>query len=216
MALKPDDSAPIFLWVFTLTAIAGVIAICASIFADTGSYRYVTALLFWPLIWASGLLLPRLERFIPPMSWAFPPVVAVAILATAGPVGFVPGVVRQQNPLANCLIAQRGALGLKAGLAEYWIARPAMVASGFSVQLDQVTNGGDLYYWGNDRFWYERSFENPAVPPQYNFIVMQDMVQSAVKSKYGEPDRTASCDGFAIWLYNDGTALRRKLTGNNR
>jgi hypothetical protein len=213
LLVNAANRVPIFVWTFAATATVGVIAIGAAIYVDAGSYRYFTAPLFWPLVWLTLSLLPLLRRFIGPLSFAYLPIMVAGIWATAGPAGFVPGTLRWEDPLATCLMKQRQALGLRAGLAEYWVARPATVASSWSIQIDQVTGGGDLYQWGNDRFWYEQSFGDPTKPPQYNFIVMKRMDEPAVKSKYGEPDRVAICDGFTLWIYNDWQALRRKLLG---
>ncbi len=213
LTFRDNDVTPMFAWIYFAVGMTAVIPITAAIYIDEGGYRYLGTLLYWPILGMAIILASLIPRIVMPMSFAYLPVVAAIIFATAGHNGFAPLILRWENPLSMCLLKERDALGLKAGLAEYWVARPAMVGTGFSLQLDQITRSGDAYLWSNNWTWFDRSYADPSVPPQYNFIVMNEIHESEVRQKFGSPDRIAVCDTFTFWLYDDTAALRRKLLG---
>ena len=57
-------------------------------------------------------------------------------------------------------------LGLAASDVRLWV-----VLTSESGKLD-----GDPQIWGNDRYWYTKSFADPNRAPRYNFVVMKGMV----------------------------------------
>lgn len=201
----------VFLWIVAVMALLGTAAL-AGLFAyeDIQSDRYFAPALLWPLAFAAAALCrARIARLA---VYAAGGAGLVALLAGfARPGAATPGSVAWTSPLAQCLVQQRGPLGLKAGIADYWIARPAMLASDWRLQVVQSNPLGQPFVWGNDAFWYVKAFDAPQGRPAYNFIVIDRLDPAAVRARYGEPARTFECPAGAgtVWIYADAA----KLTG---
>ncbi|MDB5459629.1 MAG: hypothetical protein JWO72_1370 [Caulobacteraceae bacterium] len=203
--------AVVFLWVFAAVALGGVLAATAFLAYDgPTSYRYLVPVFLWPLVFGIAALSAR------------PPLRIIAYVGGAGLLAFIlvglvqspdirPGVVTWRDATADCLTAQQKPLGLKAGFADYWVSRPAMMASGWRLQVNQATWNGHPYLWGNDRSWYDKDFLDPSRPPAYNFLVLTDLNADALRARYGNPDRVYRCGGRGptLWIYADSGRMTR-------
>jgi hypothetical protein len=209
------DAAEVFLWVNAGAAVAAVAAATALLlYENDGSYRYVAPVLTWPIIFTAAAALAggRAERAGHAGRIALAASLPVFVVAIATGGSALPGPVTWRLPLADCLLGERDRLGLKAGLSEYWISRPLMIASGWSLQVNQVTGDGSPYVWGNDPFWFVRSFADPAHPPAYNFIVMKALDSAAIRARFGSPSRVETCPGEEeVWIYEDSDRLYHRL-----
>ncbi len=198
----------LFLWCFAAAGLCGSLAFAALLYVDEGSYRYLVALWAWPLVFLAATVL-RAGR---PAVSAAPAVLAAALLAACvGQAGWPPGVLRWDQDVAACLRPLRERLGLHAGLAGYWDARPIEVATHWSLQVDQIAADGHAYLWGNDRRWYRHALGDPARPPAYDFIVMRDLPPDRILAAYGPPDTVVPCAPTEVWVYRDAAALTAAL-----
>jgi len=199
----------LFLWCFAAAGIAGSLAFTAILYMDEGSYRYLVALWAWPVIFLAATLL-RVSRFrAAPAASA---VLAASVLATCvGLAVWPPAVLRWDHDVAACLRPLQARLGLHAGLAGYWEARPIEVATDWSMQVDQLDGDGLAYDWGNDPRWYRHALADPSRPPQYDFIVMRGLPPERIRAAYGAPDRVEPCADTAIWIYRDAASLTAAL-----
>ena len=77
-------------------------------------FRYAEPAYFWPIIFVAAAAMPLLERWIAPLAIGQVAAVSIVIVAIGGWFGFVPLLMHWQHPLAGCLQARRGELGLKA------------------------------------------------------------------------------------------------------
>jgi hypothetical protein len=207
----PTDTAPIFLWVFAAVAITCCLAALSAVYVDFGSFRYAAPAMFWPLIFLAAAVMPVTRKWVAPLSFGYLAAVPIIIGTMNGMAGFSPLILQWQNPLAACLLAKRDDLGLKSGLSEYWLSRPTTISTNWSIQVDQITENGNPYYWGNDKFWYLKSFADPQRPPEYNFIVITMLDPNRLRERFGPPSRTATCDTDTLWIYDDPATLYRKL-----
>jgi hypothetical protein len=197
----------VFLWIFAAMAIFDVLLICGLIYIDIGSHRYLVALLYWPIIFI-GITLVLISRKVSYISTATVAIFSIFFASQLASDSF--GFAHWQHPLATCLMKEQDRLGLKAGLSEYWLARPTTIGTNWIIQVDQITENGP-FVWGNNPQSYLRAIGNQTRPPEYNFLVMNNLDQTALNAKFGAPDRIGSCNEYTLWIYNDTAALYKKL-----
>ena len=206
-----DFRAFAFLWIFAAFAMTAVIALGAAVFViSPQSYRYLTAPLFWPIIFSAITIL----RFVRSDFISCGPLtLAITIIAiAAGPgIHFVPAFVEWRHPLAACILEQGRAFGLRAGLSDYWLSRPVTISTNWTIQVDQIDWTGRPFVWQNNPLWYLRSFSAPEQPPEYNFIITDKLDLEAIRHRFGTADRITRCDEWTIWIYQDTTALWQSL-----
>jgi hypothetical protein len=193
----------LFYWTFAMVAILGTIALTATfLYEDRAAYRYLAAPIWWPTIFlaaGAAVVLRRHARVIVAASCTVTVVAAVFLaLSGAAPAN---SLWTWQHPLARCLLAQPGREPLREGLAEYWSARPIEASSEWALQVDPLHFAGDVSYWGNDLASYARSHADRSRPPDYRFIVMQNLDRAAIAARYGSPDHELVCDAGTIWVY---------------
>jgi hypothetical protein len=198
---RRSDTPAVFVWCFAAAAISGVLVLTAVLYVDFGSYRYLTAALFWPLIFVAIAAMQLGGRYVIGIGWCALLGLGAAFLARAHDRNFVPGTATWRDALATCLLEQRESLGLKAGLADYWLSRPATIGTNWSMQIDQITGDGIPYIWGNNPRFYLKSIQNPKQAPDYNFIVVDKLDSAALLRKFGSPARTAPCGPYTVWVY---------------
>jgi hypothetical protein len=200
-----------FWWHVAAAAVLADFALDALIHTD--SFRYLGAVIWWPVIvivWVLAGLLGRLGA----------PVSAVTVGGLSLSLGSAnawhglhqPVILTEQQPLATCVLQAGAAAGLRAGLANYWLARVAVAASGWRLQIDPIKSSGSAHYWANNRYAYINDSHHDGELTPYNFIVVNDLETPAIRARYGNPDRTLECSGFSIWIYDDQSRLRRTLT----
>ena len=199
----------LFLWCFAAAAIAGSLAFTAILYADQGSYRYLTPLWAWPVIVLAATLMRLCRRRAAPGILA---TLAAGVLAAwVGLSPWPPAVLRWDHDVASCLRPLRARLGLHEGLAGYWEARPIEVAAGWSMQVDQLDGEGRAYDWGNDPRWYRHALADPSRAPRYDFIVMRGLEPGRILAAYGPPDQVEPCASTVLWIYRDTASVAAAL-----
>lgn len=106
----------------------------------------------------------------------------------------------------DALLAQEGRAD---GLADYWHAN-LLNAVARKVRLNQVRPDGRVQFWGNNAF-HHFALETPGAtlqPRRYAFIIANDLDPVAIRTKYGEPARTATAGGYDVWFYEKAGAER--------
>ncbi len=199
-----------FWWNVAATAVLADFVLAALIHTD--SFRYLGAVIWWPIIVAVWALDGVLGRLGPPVSAVTVGGLSLSLGSAYAWHGFhQPVILTEQQPLATCVLRAGTTVGLRAGLANYWLARVAAAASGWRLQIDPIESSGSAHYWGNDRYAYINDIDHDSTPPPYNFIVVNDLETQVIRARYGDPDRTLECGGFSLWIYNDPSRLRRTL-----
>jgi hypothetical protein len=208
------DRVTAFIWTFAALAILATLALCAALYIDAGSYRYLSVPLFWPLILAGVAAMRVGGTWTTRAAWGLLLGLSVILAMPLYHRDFMPRLLSWRDPLGTCLLQQRDSLGLKAGLAEYWRARAATIGANWTIQVDQITADGDPYHWGNDPSWFEHSIADPGRAPEYNFIVVDKLDSDALLRRYGRPAHTDRCGAFTLWVYakplNDALMGRAK------
>ncbi len=200
----------LFLWCFAAACVCGSLAFTAILYADEGSYRYLAALWAWPVIFlAATLLRLRRARGVPAAAAAVLAACVLAVCAARG--AWPPAVLRWDQDVAACLRPLHARLGLHDGLAGYWEARPIEVATGWSMQVDQLDGEGHAFDWGSDPRWYRHALADPSRAPRYDFIVMRGLPPGRILAAYGPPDQVEPCADTALWIYRDAAALTAAL-----
>jgi hypothetical protein len=201
---------------FCLTAAGAMAAVFSAVallaYADRGSHRYIAPVLAWPIIFAIAAVastsLSRKAAYV---------VGIVVIVLCAGDSlrrgsSITPGTVSWRSPVAVCILANKDRFKLEAGIAEYWLSRPVMFDSGWTLQVNQARNDGVPYIWGNNPYWYTVRFDGRNGRPEYNFVVMERMDPGRVMSRFGEPSARIRCAaGQEIWVYSDGKRMTERF-----
>jgi hypothetical protein len=194
-------TALLFAWSFASVACVGSVALGAILYIDVLSYRYLTAALFWPLIFVAIAALQVGGRLVIGIAWCALLALGATFLVHARDRNFIPGTATWQDALATCLLQQKDQLGLKAGLAEYWLGRPATIGTNWTMQIDPIISEGIPFVWGNNPRSYLKSNQNPAQAPDYNFIVVDNLDLAKLAQKFGPPARSAPCGPYTLWVY---------------
>jgi hypothetical protein len=193
--------------VFAAASALGSFAITMLLYADGWSYRYAQPFLWWTVILAAAALARVCDRR--PMLLCLPVATITAGLAVLWLADgwHAPRLAGWDSSLASCLQTA----GLRAGLADYWVARKTSAASDWQLQVDQLGWTGGALYWGNDRFWFTHDIHDGSRRPSYRFIVMDHLPAPQITAVYGRPDHVMSCDATQVWVYDDPNRLYREL-----
>jgi hypothetical protein len=201
-AVFPGDAAR-FYWVFAVTAIAGTTGLTAAfLYEDHGSSRYLDAAIWWPTMFAAAALAHLLERrpslTMPLLSAILAMSVAMVLYSGVAPPD---SLWNWQHPVARCLLGRD--IRLRDGLAGYWQARAIEVSSDFRLQVDPLRRNGEIYHWGNDLASYSAGHFDRSRPPDYRFIVMDDLDPAAIATKFGKPSEMFACANTTVWIYGE-------------
>ena len=193
--------------VFAVASALTSLAVTALLYADYMSYRYAL-----PFIWLTPILLAATLSKAPLRHpWLIEvPLAAIlaALIVTCLATGLqAPKLFRWSTPLASCLQKT----GLRAGLAEYWLAGKTTAASDWRLQVEPITERGAVFVWGNDRNWFTHDIHDGSQPPPYRFIVMDRLPADRIAAAYGQPDRTIMCGALPVWIFDDSGRVFRNL-----
>jgi len=189
-------------WLLGGLAMLATLGFTAAFFADFNSLRYWPAMIGWPIILAASVLVltvPHgLFRVIGPLAAA----VVVAFCGFEIHAASLAGLRAWHDPLADCLMREQQDLGLREGLADFWLARPAVISSNWRLQIEQLLRGR-YTVWGNNAYWVSHSRLRIGEPPVFNYIVLGPLnPYFEVTEYFGAPARTAECAGHQIWIYD--------------
>jgi hypothetical protein len=200
-----------FLWIFMVFAMAATLILGAAIFVSAPpSYRYITVILFWPIIFSAIVTLRYTRIELIPSAGTL--LLTILMMAITTPHSLGARVFAfWRHPLGMCILENSEAFGLRAGLSAYWFSRPVTISTDWTVQVDQIDFAGMPFVWENDPFWYVRSFSAPWRSPEYNFIITDELDINAIRNRFGEPDRIERCDRWTIWIYHDAGAVWHNL-----
>ena len=195
-----------FLVTFAAAAAAASLLLLSVSYVDPFSWRYGMAAIWWPI--TIGLAFG--ERRFAWLAQLQTPVLTCAGLALTGAtIGLSqtvhPGLLAWHSPLEKCLTDGQSGLGLRAGLATYWIARQTEASSDWQLQVRPISDDGQTLPWGDDPGLYRHDAQDPARPAVFNFIVLDPAAdRAAIQTRYGTPSRTAWCQANPVWIYDRG------------
>jgi hypothetical protein len=198
---------PAVWWLFGVAAALATFSFTAAFYQNGSSYRYGLPAIAWLSVLATSWLLPRLRRLPPPLA-------ATALLAAAlvAVPWMRPTVLDWRMPLERCL--QAAAPDRRAGLGDYWHARPLEASSDWRLQVDQLDADGHAWIWENDPMAYFHDARGSA-PPPYSFIVMAGLSAPRIAARYGPPDHVLRCPDSDVWLYDDRSHLQPRVIASN-
>jgi len=214
-----DERSWLF-WSYGALAIAACTVTTVVLYLGPETLRYVDVALFVlvPVAtavfarWVQGRLALRILTAVIALA-------AVSDLVEAGTI--LPGSLTARPYLAECLDVLRERFDLRAGLAEYWTARPLMMDADGMLQVDQIAADGRPFYSTNDLSWYQHSFADPSQLPPYRFVIIRSVDPAAILSRYGKPNQIRVCIGdeprlprprdifgvgsrlTPVWIYDD-------------
>ena len=193
--------------VFAASGTLGSIALMMLFHEDVWSYRYALPALWWAFILTAAalswhgrrvLLAPRLAASA----------LAVCLALPWAAAGFpAPRLSHWGSPLAACLENT----AMRAGLADFWIARKTSAASDWRLQIEPIDSIGEARVWGNNRKWFTHDIHDASRRPDYRFIVMDRLPRDQIAQVYGQPDRVVMCGASSVWVYDEPGRLYRAL-----
>ena len=74
-------------------------------------------------------------------------------------------------PLESCISRNHDRLGLRDGLAGYWVSRKIEASSDWKLQVEQVTGGNHMFIWGNNPDLYTHGLHRFDKPPYFNYVI---------------------------------------------
>jgi hypothetical protein len=204
--------------VFAATSAVGSIALTMILYEDVWSYRYALPALWWAFTLAAAGLAEIFGRRDFRMSWGAATVVGTCLLVVWPEGTLLAGGLSTRNspiprlsdwgsPLASCLRQS----GLRAGLADFWLARGTSAASDWDLQVDPINGRGAAHVWGNNRNWFAHDIHDAGRPPPYQFIILDRLSADRIAPVYGQPDRIMMCGATTVWLYDEPGRLNRDL-----
>ena len=193
-----------FWWIVASVASTGSLLLGLGLWDDDGAQRYLSAVLWWPLILWAPLLAQSIGRYAEVTALA---VLAAVVASFAAALPKRHPLLAWQDPIAACLAPT----GLQAGLADYWPARRMSVATDWRLQVMQVGERGGTRVWGNDPTWYTQDRDRPGQAPAFSFVVMRGLNAAAIGAGYGQPDRVLRCPDSDVWVYDDSARVSAGL-----
>jgi hypothetical protein len=200
---------------FCLVAAGAIAAVFSAVallaYADLGSHRYIAPVLTWPIIFTIAAVAST------PLSRKAAYVVGIGVIVFCASDSLrrrsvTPGPVSWRSPVTACILASKDQFKLEAGIAEYWLSRPIMFDSDWTLQVNQASNDGLPYIWGNNPYWYTVRLDRRDGRPTYNFVVMERMDPKGVMNRFGEPSARIRCAaGQEIWVYGDGKHMTERF-----
>ncbi|THD68198.1 MAG: hypothetical protein E7813_11210 [Bradyrhizobium sp.] len=174
------------------------------LYEGRGSYRYLTPLIWWPVIFGAAavtaVLFTRYRGVLALFSWSSVAVPVALILHT----GVAPNGSLWNINDSTCV----SDLGLRDGLAGFWQARRIEVMSDWKYQIDPITPDGKALFWGNDLARYRESRFDLSRRPAYRFVVMTDLDPQSIIDQFGEPNEKRSCGLRSVWVYDQDIVVR--------
>lgn len=202
-AAAPDRQSERFLIVHGAVAAALGLGLLAVTYVDPNSWRYGMACIWWPLTIGLALRRPVRRASVAPAAarWLIGGglLLAATLLALLRP----PPLLTWHSPLETCLTGARARLGLRHGLATYWLARANEASSDWRWQVRPIAENGHVLPWGDDPTLYARDANKPAAPARFNFIVIDPGVdRAAIVGTFGAPARRSACPDAELWVYD--------------
>ncbi len=192
--------------VMTLGATLGAVVLTHSWFG-LASHRYLLPLLVLPIAFATIVLAPRL--FPLPRGVVRTVEVGLLLMATvAAKRNALPDAASAspERPQYVCLGQYAKQLGLQAGLAQFWQARPSTLLSAAAFTINQVDARWQPYFWLNNAFWYSRGYwPDGKRQLSYDFTVINGLDTAWIAERFGTPRVNHSCFDLEIWVYDRPT-----------
>lgn len=207
---RPITAQSRFVASVALLSGAATVLFTACFYEDLGAYRYLGPAATWVMLLAVAPLARHGWRA------ATAAVLACTLVVATSRGELRPVVSTYDTETAACLRNWRGPLGLHAALAGYWRARSTAVALDWTMQVDSIRPTGEPLLWANDPTWFTHDIADPARPPRYDAIIVDDLDTAALERRYGSPARVVTCPGATLWHYMDGADIQRRLTNDYR
>jgi hypothetical protein len=134
-----------------------------------------------------------------------------ALTALAGSVATIVAL-SSPAPIASRLTRCLEGEGLRTGLAEFWDAMPITATSaGRVVVVPFIPEQGVIFRWLTKKPWVE-AYEKRMLTGSQFIIITPDLAAKVI-DRFGAPDRTTTCEGRSILIYEDAARLSRAARG---
>jgi hypothetical protein len=191
----------------------GFLLIQPLLWDGSASSRYAQPIWWWTLLVAAVMLCRIRWRFAAPGLVLIVAAMLVIFILSRHDTFQIPPVIARPDPLSACLIQLKKEGMIHDGLADYWVARPTEVKSGWRLQIAQITPEGLVFFWGNNAKYYSYSEQFPKQPAEFDYIIVKNLDEGQLTRRFGRPDQIFRCATSNIWIYRDPSRLRVNLGG---
>lgn len=204
-AATDHDSARFLIDFGAVAAVMGL-ALLAVTYVDPNSWRYGMTCIWWPLTIGLALRPPvggtgmgSAARSASAYVVGGALLLAAVVLVTVRP----PPLLSWHSPLETCVSGARDRLGLRHGLAPYWLARSTEASSDWQLQVRPIADDGSSLPWGDDPTLFARDANIAGAPSRFNFVVVDHSTnRAAVLQKFGPPVMHNPCPDAELWTYD--------------
>ena len=205
----------LFWWIASFVMVCGHLAILSLIFVDYTATRYAQPIWWWAVILAAAAMVQLGGRIGLTMAGGLA-TAFVAFVAATRPDFLAPrAVTAWADPDQRCMSALQAAGRIHAGIAQYWIARPLVASSDWTLQVVQVSDQGWIFPWENNMSDYGQSFADRAQKPVFDFLVLKRLDPAKMVMRFGTPSQVVACPSTEVWIYADKEQLRQNMVGLN-
>lgn len=208
-----------------LLSLTIVLSMPASVAATVLNGRYEDLYLlrhFLPAMLLPGLLVSS------PLWWrdgaahaargrVFAVVAAACVLASAAGEAtmLTPASLRFPYPESvRCIDDVATRIGARSGLGDYWSAKVVRELSRKGVEVNQIDGRLARFEWMTNPDWFATTNGPTRRPPQYAFVIANNLPVDLVVATFGEPAERVDCAGLQVLVYGrpGDTVLRNWLT----
>ena len=196
---------------FALAGLAAttLLPLLAAYWRDAHHVRYILPWLVFPGWLALGWVLPKISRWVEdPRSLAALGVIWTGLAWLAWP-SIQSVALRWPYPERQAQLDEFiSRHDLRHGLSDYWHAHEINTLSHTPVRLFALRPQGNASFWNNNAFWLYESKEGRLKMPDYSFIIVDGLDETAIRRRFGEPTGQERAGGLTIWLYANPASQR--------
>lgn len=170
-------------------------------YVEVSLFRYALPAIWWSIAFIVSAISAGTVRKIS-TACAFVLPAAIAASCFRGGHSRHGGVAQWHAPLETCISRDHDRMGLKDGLAPYWIARQVEASSDWKLQVMQVSDGDHMFIWGNNPDLYTHGVHNFGMPPEFNYFINGD--ETGLDDLYrnaGRPSAVLHCPGADVLVF---------------
>ncbi|ATU74492.1 hypothetical protein CFR78_00805 [Komagataeibacter rhaeticus] len=187
---------------------ASIISLCilSVSYVDVSVYRYALPVTWWSIIFLVSCPDPAAVRKMSDYAMVCLPCAFMYFVLIGNHGNRLAG---WHSPLESCISQNHDRLGLRGGLAQYWLSRKLEASSDWALQIEQVTDGNHIFIWGNNPDLYAHDVHGFDGMPVFNYFVDDGKEDLATLYRdMGPPAHVLHCPEADVLVFGQPVRLR--------